>query len=193
MTRSDHESDARPRRWFLAVAGVALMSIGCLPIPWERVVVVRPEVEYRVEEAETGEPIEGITVELCRIRSGPPPSELRQSWTRTTDADGRVTFSYETETETYYPLMMHGKEQRRWTHCLRADDYAGYRRHPDSEKHSATYLISEDMSYEPEEFGKGLEPVRLQVQSEEGEDVRMPSCPCDRFDDVPDGGEKSKE
>lgn len=186
------EIELNRRRWIPAAIGFLVLSLGCIPIPFERTVVVRPEVEYRVEEAESGEPVEGVAIELCRIRIGPPPGARLDTWTRTTDADGRATFSYRQETESYQPLMMHGKAQRKWEHCLRAGEYAGYRRHSDDDNASATHLVTEEMSYEPEQLGKGLEPVRLEVRREDGEEIRTPDCPCDRYDRRTETGDTSE-
>lgn len=156
---------------------LGLSIFGCLPIPSEREILLRPAVDFLVESEESGKPVEGANVLLCRKRIGPPPSELLDVWTATTNSKGEASFSYKEGKETVYPLMMHGKSQRRWQFGVRAEGYEQLHREAETGATSSVDLLTEEMDYEPEELGEGLEDVHLRVGSNREYTASIPG-PC---------------
>ena len=107
----------------LLVIFVGPVIFGCLPVPVKRTVVVIPETEVTVTDADSAQPVEGATVFLRREHLGPPPRELLDTALKLTDGQGRVSFEQEEVRETHMPLMMHGVPQRRFTICVSHPGY----------------------------------------------------------------------
>jgi hypothetical protein len=157
--------------------GASSLLGGCC-CPTDRQVVRSPAVAVQVVDDESGEPVEGARVQLCRVRIGPPPDAVVDRWNKTTDSDGRVSFAYRATEETVMPLMMHGVPQRGWILCAEHPDH-GYARGP-----SRGHLLVERGSTEvtPREV-----PDQTIELAPRGDETRP--CDCDALPDETDGWE----
>lgn len=151
---------------------VASVLSGCFCTK-QRTIVQSPAVVVEVVDQESGEPVEGARVKMCRIQIGPPPSEVLDRWETRTDADGRASFAGSTTSETVMPLMMHGVPQRGWELCVEHDEYAMV-----TSARDGGYLLVESMS-------EGETPRELPRQTVElpSKDSGSYGCPCDTVPD----------
>lgn len=97
---------------------------GC--IPWRKTFTMRPPTAVRVVDA-SGGPIAAATVVL--VRNKYPYGSRDATWHAKTDLKGEVSFTREEETQTVYPLMMHGVPGYGFVVCADAPGYAGKEQH----------------------------------------------------------------
>lgn len=102
----------------LVLAFAVLM--GCIPM--KRTFVMRPGGTIQVVDAK-GAPIESASVTLTRNKY--PYGREDAVWHVKTDAKGEVSFTREENTQTVYPLMMHGVPGYGFVACAEAPGYAG--------------------------------------------------------------------
>jgi hypothetical protein len=95
---------------------VALALSGCF-IPVARD-VDHPGARFVVTDG-TGRPVEGAIVRWFHWEQ--PHSKLLDSAERATDAAGCAEVASRTESETTFPLMMHGVGEHHWTWCVEKD------------------------------------------------------------------------
>ena len=136
----------------------------------DRAIVRSPEVDVRVIDQQSGERVEGASIELCRVRIGPPPDAVVDRWEQTTDADGRVSFDFVGGSETTMPLMMHGVAQRAWEVCVRDD----------SQVRATRRLMVEKMPGEDEETPAKLSEQVIELPPPADE---APTCVCETLRD----------
>lgn len=105
------------------VIALAVLS-GCIPM--RKTFVMRPEATVRVVDSD-GAPITSASVVL--VRNKYPYGSRDARWSAKTDAKGEVSFSREEETQTVYPLMMHGVPGYGFVVCADAPGYAGKQEH----------------------------------------------------------------
>jgi hypothetical protein len=99
---------------------VIIPLLACIPFP--RTALVRPEGDLRVIDDATGQPILGAVVRVHRIRH--PHSRVSGRWEQRTNGRGEVAFTMREESETVYPLCLHGVPGYEWAACAEARDHA---------------------------------------------------------------------
>ncbi|MGM0555808.1 MAG: hypothetical protein ACQEVA_05475 [Myxococcota bacterium] len=165
----------------LAASALACAVLGGCCFPVDRQIVRSPEVDVDVVDGESGKPVSGARVRLCRVRIGPPPEAVVDRWQATTDADGRASFDYLEGTEKTMPLMPHGVAQRGWELCVDHDKY-GAGRPGDGE-----YLLVE--SGPADQTPHRVPRQTIELSSPDDSPV---VCPCDALPDETDRGPRSE-
>lgn len=133
--------------------------------------LVRPELNVRVVDADSGDPRGDARVVLCRVRIGPPPDEQLDVWTARTDEDGRASFGYRERFERVMPLLPHGVPQRAWHVCAGAEGY------PLQAPGGDSRLLVEVPDGDPDKFGRGLDERTLRIRPADASTEPAP-CPC---------------
>jgi hypothetical protein len=99
------------------LVAVLLLS-GC--IPWRREALVQPALQIRVTSPD-GKPLPGARILF--VAASNPHGVLHHALELRTDEQGVATLDEERQTETIYPLMMHGVPFYYWTWCVEKDGY----------------------------------------------------------------------
>ncbi len=102
----------------LVLAFAVLM--GCIPM--KKTFIMRPGGTIQVVDAK-GAPIASASVTLTRNKY--PYGREDAQWHEKTDAKGEVSFTREENTQTVFPLMMHGVPGYGFVACAEAPGYAG--------------------------------------------------------------------
>jgi hypothetical protein len=112
---------AAPRR--VGRAGLVLVAAAALAgcIPWQREVLVQPALEFLVVDPQQ-RPLPGARILF--VAGSNPHHVLHHTLRLETDQTGRAAIEAQRETETIYPLMMHGVPFYYWTWCVELDGYA---------------------------------------------------------------------
>jgi hypothetical protein len=156
----------------MAVSVIASTMLGGCCCPTGRQIVRSPEVDVEVIDGESGEPVAGARVRLCRVRIGPPPDAVVDRWTHTTDDEGRTAFEYVEGTETTMPLMPHGVAQRGWELCADHEDYG------EGKAGEGSYILVESGP-----AGETARRVPTQTIELVASDDAPIVCPCDSLPD----------
>jgi hypothetical protein len=109
------------RRLCRAALGLAAAAATSGCIPWHREVVVQPALEFRVVDPQQ-RPVPGARILF--IAGSNPHHVLHHSLRLEADEQGRAVLEQQRETETIYPLMMHGVPFYYWAWCVEKDGYA---------------------------------------------------------------------
>lgn len=109
-------------------------------IPWSREVLVQPTMKMTVVDSDK-RPIPGASVLF--VSGSNPHHKLHHALRLTTDEQGRVHLEAKLESETVYPLMMHGVPFYYWGWCVEKTGYtpAVYQEHQPDESMDVTVVL----------------------------------------------------
>ena len=112
-----------------------LLASACIPATRE--VLVQPLMTMTVVDADK-RPVPGASVLF--VSASNPHHKLHHALRLTTDEQGRVHLDAKLESETFYPLMMHGVPFYYWGWCVEKAGYQPtvYQEHPPDESMEVT-------------------------------------------------------